>query len=107
MTSNDSFNHLTSTDIYSGISRSLVFKWHGGFRDGWTENTQHGRKQCMNVRNVVSADEIASSVLTFSGRIEINVSDSTGRYIVFGLVTCFKSWYKSHTMERTSIKSKR
>ena len=44
----------------------------------------------MNVRNVVSADEIASSVLTFSGRIEINVSDSTGRYIVFGLVTCFK-----------------
>ena len=37
MTSNDSFKHLKSTDIYIGISRSLVFKWHGRFRDGWTE----------------------------------------------------------------------
>ena len=62
MTSSDSFKHLKSTDIYIGISRSLVFKWHGRFRDGWTESTQHERKPCMNVRNVLSADEIASSV---------------------------------------------
>ena len=62
MTSNDSFKHLKRTDIYSGISRSLVFKWHGRFRDGWIESTQHGRKPFMNVRKVLSADEIASSV---------------------------------------------
>ena len=43
MTSNDSFKHLNCTNIYSGISRSLVFKWHGRFRDGWTVSTQDGR----------------------------------------------------------------
>ena len=58
---------LKSTGIYSGISRSNVFEWHGQFRDGWTESTQHGRKPFMNVRYVLSADEIASSVYTFSG----------------------------------------
>ena len=62
MTSNDSFKHLKSTNIYSGISKSLVFKWHCRFRDVWTESTPPGRKPCMNVRNVLSADEIASSV---------------------------------------------
>ena len=62
MISNDSFKHLKSTDIYNGISRSLVFKWHGRFRDGWTESTPPGRKPFMNVRNVLSVDEIASSV---------------------------------------------
>ena len=62
MTSNDSFKHLKSTNICSGISRSLVFKWHGRFRDGWTESTQHGRKTFMDVRNVLSADEIATSM---------------------------------------------
>ena len=62
MTSSDSFKHLKSTNIYSGISRRLVFKWLGRLRDGWTESTQHGRKPLMNVRNVLSADEIASSV---------------------------------------------
>ena len=42
MTSSDSFRHLKSTDIYIGISRSFVFKWHGRFRDGWTETeTMH------------------------------------------------------------------
>ena len=56
MSSNDSFKHM----IYSGILRSLVFKWHGRFREGWTESTQHGRKPFMNARNVLSADEIAS-----------------------------------------------
>ena len=34
MTSNDSFKHLKSMDICSGVSRSLVFKWHDRFRDG-------------------------------------------------------------------------
>ena len=46
----------------------------------------------MNVRKVLSADEIASSM--FSGQREVHVSDSTGRYIVYGSNTCFKSWYK-------------
>ena len=62
MTSNDSFNHLKSIDICGGISRSLVLKCHGRVRDGWTESTQHRRKPFMNVRNVLSADEIASSM---------------------------------------------
>ena len=48
----------------------------------------------MNVRIVLSADEIASSVLTFSGQRGVNVSDSTGQYTVYGSVICFKSWYK-------------
>ena len=94
MTSNDSFKHLKNTNVYSGISGSLVFKWHGRFRDGWTESTQHGRKPFMNVRNALSADGIASSVLTFSGQREVYVSDSTGRYIVYGSVTYIKSLYK-------------
>ena len=51
---------------------------------------QHGRKPYMNVRNVLSADEIASLVLTISGQRKINVSDSTGRFIVYGSVACFK-----------------
>ena len=34
----------------------------------------------MNVCNVLSADEIVSSVKTFSGQREVHVSDSTGRY---------------------------
>ena len=62
MTSNDSLKHLKSTDTDSGISRSLVFKWHGRFKDWWKESTQHGRKPFKNVRNVLSADEIAPSV---------------------------------------------
>ena len=74
MTSNDSFKHLKSTDIYSGTSSSLVSKWHGQSRDGWTESAQHKRKPFMNVRNILFADEIASSVQTFSGQREINVS---------------------------------
>ena len=50
MTSNDSFKHLKSTNIYNGISRSLVFKWHGQFRDGWTESTPPGRKPLRTFR---------------------------------------------------------
>ena len=65
----------------------------------------------MNVRNVLSADEIASSVKTFSGQKEIHVSDSAGRYIVYGSVTCSKIGTNiacvSHTKERTSIESER
>ena len=49
-------------NVYSGISRSLVFIWHGRVRDGWTESTQHGLKPFMNVHNILSTDEIASSV---------------------------------------------
>ena len=56
-TSNDSIKQLKSTNIYSSIPRSLVFKWHGQFRDGWAESTQHGRKPFMNVLNGLSADE--------------------------------------------------
>ena len=63
MTSNDSFKHLKSTNIYSGISRSLVLN---GMVDldmsEQKKKTQHGRKPFMNVRNVLSADEIASLV---------------------------------------------
>ena len=63
MTSNDSFKHLKSTNIYSGISRSIVLN---GMVDldmpSEQKKTQHGRKPFMNVRNVLSADEIASSV---------------------------------------------
>ena len=58
MTSYYSFKHLKSTNIYNGISRNIVFKWHGRLRDGWEESTQHGRKTFMNVRNVLFADEI-------------------------------------------------
>ena len=87
-----------------------MFKWHGGFKDGWTESTQYGRKPFMNVRNVLSADEIAYLVYTFSGRKEVHVSNSTGRYIVYGPVTCFKVGKNiacvSHTTECTSIKRK-
>ena len=68
MTSNDSLKHLKRTNIYSGISKSLVFKWHGRFRDGRRESTQHGRKPSMNVRNILSADKIASSCKYFQGR---------------------------------------
>ena len=46
----------------------------------------------MNVRNILSSDEIASSVLTFSGQREVNESVSIGPYIAHGSVTCFKSW---------------
>ena len=74
LTLNDSFEHLKSTNIYSGISRSIVFKWHGRFRDGWTESTQHGRKPFMNVRNVLSAIEIPSSVKTGSSCKRFNRS---------------------------------
>ena len=62
MTSNHSFKHLKSTDIYSGISMSLLLNGMVDYRDGWTERTQHGRKPFMNVRNILSVDEIASSV---------------------------------------------
>ena len=48
----------------------------------------------MNVCNVLSADEIASSVYTFSGRRKVHVSEPTGGYIVCGSVTCFTSSYK-------------
>ena len=57
MTSNDSFKHQIQCYF-----EEHCFKWHDRFRDGWTESTQHGRKPFMNVRNVLSADEIASSV---------------------------------------------
>ena len=61
MTSNDSFKHLKSTNIYRGISRSFVFKLRGRITDGWTESTQHGQKPFMIVHNILSADEIAFS----------------------------------------------
>ena len=77
-------------DIRSGVSRSLVFKWYCRFTDGWTKSTQHGRKPFINVRNILSADEIASSELTFSGQREVHVSDSTGRYMVYGSVSVLK-----------------
>ena len=79
---------MIHSSICSGISRSSVFKWHGQFRDGWTESTQHGGKPFMSICKVLFADE------TFSGQREVHVSDSTGRYIVYGSVTCFKNWYK-------------
>ena len=63
MITNDSFKHMKSKDIYSGIPRSLLF--FNGMVDlvmGVTESTQHERKPFMNVRNILSADEIASSV---------------------------------------------
>ena len=69
MISNDLFKHLKSTDIYSGISKSNMVDLE--MRVG-TESTQHGRKPFMNVRNVLSADEIAFSVLTFVVRAERN-----------------------------------
>ena len=62
MTSNDSFKHLKSTNIYSGISRSLVLNGMADLDMSEQKKTQHGWKPFMNVRNVLSADEIASSV---------------------------------------------
>ena len=40
-----------------------MFKWHGRFRDGWTECTQHRRKpfMMMNVRNHGGIREGATS----------------------------------------------
>ena len=85
MTSNDSFKHLKSTNIFSGISRSLVL-------NGMVDLEMGGQKvhSMGGIHNVLSADEIA----TFSGQREVRVSDSTCRYIVYGSVTCLKSCYK-------------
>ena len=62
MTSNDLFKHLKSTNIYSGISRSIVLNGMVDLDTSEQKKTQHGRKPFMNVRNVLSADEVASSV---------------------------------------------
>ena len=106
MTSNDAFKHLKSTDIYSSIRGAL-------FSNGMVDSdmgvqkvhSMDGRKPFLNVCNILSADEIASSVKTFSGQREVHVSDSTGHYIVYGSVTCFTC--VSHATKHTSIKSKR
>ena len=62
MTSNDSFKHLKSTNIYSGIARSLVLNGMIDLDISEQKKTQHGQKPFMNVCNILSADEIASSV---------------------------------------------
>ena len=61
MTSIDSFKHLKSTNIYSGISRSLVLNGMVDLDMSEQKNTAW-TKPFMNVPNVLSADEIASSV---------------------------------------------
>ena len=38
MTPTDTYKKLKCTDRYSGVSRSLVLKWHSRFSDGWTDS---------------------------------------------------------------------
>ena len=52
MTPTHTYKKLKCTDRYSGVSRSLVFKWHSRFNDGWTDSSQRGRKSYMNIGNV-------------------------------------------------------
>jgi transposase len=37
MTPTQTLHQLQATDKYKSVSRSLVFKWHKRFVDGWTE----------------------------------------------------------------------
>ena len=58
MTPTDTYKKLKCTDCYSGDSRSLVFKWHSQFSDGWTDSPQHGWKPYMNVHNVKATKDV-------------------------------------------------
>ena len=58
MTPTDTYKKLKCTDRYSGVSRSLVFKWHSRFSDGWTDSAQRGRKPYMNVGNVKATKDV-------------------------------------------------
>ena len=48
----DTYKQMRCTERYKGVSRSLVFKWHGRFTDGWTDSAQRGRKPYMDAGNV-------------------------------------------------------
>jgi transposase len=55
MTPIKTFCQLKSTERYKNVSRALVYKWHGRFSDGYTENTPRGRpkyKDCRTVKSV-------------------------------------------------------
>lgn len=54
----DTYKQLQSTERYSGVSRSLVFKWHSRFSSGWTGCAQHGRKPYMSVGNVKATKDV-------------------------------------------------
>ena len=53
MTPTDTYKQMRCTERYSGVWRSLVFKWHGRFfSDGWTDSAQRGWKPYMDAGNV-------------------------------------------------------
>ena len=58
LTPTDTYKQLQSTQRYSCVSRSLVFKWHGRFSDGWTGSAQRGRKPYMSVGNVKATKDV-------------------------------------------------
>lgn len=58
MTPTDTYKQLQSTERYSGVSRSLVFKWHSRFSSGWTGCAQRGRKPYMSVGNVKATKDV-------------------------------------------------
>lgn len=58
MTPIDTYKKLKSTERYSGVSRSLVFKWHSRFSDGWTDSAQRGRKPYMDVGNLKATKDV-------------------------------------------------
>lgn len=75
MTPIDTFKKLKSTERYSGVSRSLVFKWHNRFRDGWTDSAKRGRKPYMNASNV----KVTKDVIDGDRRKTVRaVSECTG-----------------------------
>ena len=58
MTPTDTYKKLKCTDRYSGVSRSLVFKWQSRFSDGWTDSAQRGWKPYMNVGNIKAPKDV-------------------------------------------------
>ena len=61
MTPLDTYQKLKCTDRYSGISQSLVFKWHNRFSYYWTDNPQRGRKPYIIVGNVKATKDVTDS----------------------------------------------
>ena len=62
MTPIQTLKQMQCTDKYKNVSKQLVYKWHGRFSDGWTDNAPRGRtpckdkKQTLAVKNVIETD---------------------------------------------------
>ena len=75
MTPTDTFKKLKCTERYRGVSRSLVFKWHSRFSNGWTDSVQRGRKASVSFGNVKAAKDVIDSDRRKTVR---EIAESTG-----------------------------